>query len=113
MVKQEKKVVQEVEPPELPRMETHLFPDAFLHMMNDYAYETLRQHLRATAQVNTEAMVLLEDLIILHQVQLVYCQNAQVADYWNQTAAQVVGNISQAVVKLGGYFNMAPTNMIK
>ena len=114
MNKQEKQVTQEVEkPPSVPAsLETHLYPDQFMTLMFDYGYETLRQHLEA-AKASPEALTLLENLVVMHIVQMVYCKDQLVSYMWNQNAAETIGYISQAVVKLGGKFAPAPLDMIK
>lgn len=108
---EEKKQVAE-EPPILPAMEGHAYSDEFLNMMHDYAYEALRQHLLASC-ANPDASMLLEELIILHNIKMVYCREKLVAYYWNQSAGESIGQISQLVIKLGGHFVSAPLDMIK
>lgn len=114
MKKKDEQVTQEAEqPPSLPvSMEAHLYPDDFMGLMFDYGYEALRQHLQAV-KASPEAITLLENLVVMHIVQMVYCKDPLVAFYWNQNAAETIGYISQAVVKLGGRFAPAPPDMIK
>jgi len=110
----QKQVTQELEkPPSLPvTLEAHLYPDQFMDVMFDYGYEALRQHLEA-AKASPEALILLENLVVMHTIQMVYCKEQFVGFHWNQNAAETIGYISQAVVKLGGGFASAPLDMIK
>lgn len=81
-------------------------------MMMDYAYEALRQHLVAV-EARAEAIDLVENIIIMHTIQMVYCKDQSVSYFWNQNAGETIGHISRAVVKLGGHFAPAPLDMIK
>jgi hypothetical protein len=111
MVKQEKKVVQEVEPPPAQPLERKQFSDEFLDMMFDYAYEALYQHLVAV-DAAPEAREMLENLVVLHVTQQVYARNPLVAFHWNDSAGETIGRISKLILSMGGHFSGAPQNMI-
>jgi hypothetical protein len=104
MVKKEKApaVVEKEEPPSPPK-EAPEFSKEFLDVMRDYAYETLYKYLEG-ASVSKDALVLLDDLFIIQTIREKFQEEPLVDYIWNDEACNAVGNISQSVIKLGGFF---------
>ena len=75
-----------------------MYSEEFLNMMKDYAYETLRRHLEKQGQ--PEAVSLLDNLVMLTMKPL----EGQAAWVQDQILSEVIGKISQDVLKLGGRF---------
>ena len=88
---------------DFPETERPAFPNEFISIMKDYAYDTLSEHLKAQ-KVSEDALRLLDDLVILADLREMIASEKEIEYHWNVELQECISNITHAVMNLGGKF---------
>jgi hypothetical protein len=89
---------------DLSDLERPAFPEQFINIMKDYAYETLSEYLKAQ-NASEDALHLLDDLVILADLREMIASGKDIEYHWNVELQECISGITHAVDAMGGIFS--------